>query len=215
MLKRSRITSYLGIVSLGLVIIPMVLQYFLEPDILDTIILLPGMLFGLFIFPTIVCSYFELKVAKHNLGYLSPPERQSVARILSLIYGISFLFFGTVMLSALLITSEFIFLINIGPFIFSWIIGGILGIVGAIVYRDTPRNLSSDENLKRRKIGFSTVMICITLLVTMFFILNTGAPYYRKINVNKDAYVYEYYPDSNYGQDHQIHVHHVGKESLD
>jgi len=170
------------------------------------IILLPGIFCGLFIFPTIVCSYFELQVPKQNFRSYLPLERQSIGRVLSLIYGITFLFFGILLPSVLLLTSEWTILTISVLNYFPWITSGILGIVGAIVYRDTSRDLSSDENLKRRKIGFSVVMICSILLVTSILFLNTSAPYYRSLNVNQDAYVYEYHPNTNYGQENQIFV---------
>ena len=178
MLKRSKLTSYLGMISLGLVIIPWILMNILGLDYGDItyIILLPGIFCGLIIFPTIVCSYFELQVPKQNFRSYLPLERQSIGRVLSLIYGITFLFFGILLPSVLLLTSEWTILTISVLNYFPWITSGILGIVGAIVYRDTSRDLSSDENLKRRKIGFSVVMICTILLVTSRVFLNTRAP---------------------------------------
>jgi len=205
MVKRSRITSYLGIISIGLVIIPGILLYFLEPDYSD-IIVLPGIFLGFVTFPSIVCSYFDLKVKKQRRSFYSPPERQSMGRILSLCYGVAFLFLGIVMSVALIITSELTIITKFGLLYVPWIIIGILGIVGAIIYRDTPRNLSPDEIFKRRKIGFITVMMCIIILLTMMLLLNTTRQYYRTLNVNQDAYIYEYLPDTNYGQENQIFV---------
>ena len=206
MVKRSRITSYLGIISLGLAIIPGVLVYFLEPDYSEPIILLPGIFISFLIFPSIVCSYFELQTSKRNWRAYPFHERESVGRGLSLFYGLGSLILGIVMPFVSLVTSELIILIKLGLIYISWIISGILGIVGAIVYRDAPQNLSSDEKLKRRKIGFSTVMICSILIVTTILFLNTSAPYYRTLNVHQDAYVYEYHPNTNYGEDDLIYV---------
>ncbi|MFX1428325.1 MAG: GTP-binding protein [Promethearchaeota archaeon] len=207
-MKRSRITSYLAMISLGLVFILLPLLYFLEPDSIDFSLgfILPGLLAGFLIFPSIVCSYFELQVSKHNLRFYSPPERQSIGRVLSLIYGISFLILGIVMVSVLSVISELEYLIIVELSYCSWIIIGILGIVGAILYRDTSGTLSSDEIIKRRKIGFSVVMIYCILFVTMILIFNANVPYYRTRNVKQDAYVYEYHPNTNYGQESQIFV---------
>lgn len=195
-------------ISLGLWIIPISLFYFLESGYSDNsyVILLPGIFIILFNFPSIICSYFELQVTKNKWGSYSSPERQSIGRILSLLYGITSLLFGILMTSISFITTESTILFKSRFLYYSWIISGILGIVGAIVYRDTSRNLSSDESLKRRKIGFITIMICSFLIVTSLLLLNTNAKYYRTLNVNQDAYVYEYHPNTNYGQENQIFV---------
>jgi Ras-related protein Rab-2A len=195
-------------VSLGLMIISWIPLNILESDDSDSMIaiLLPSLLVGLFLFPSIMCSYFELQVPKHNMTFHIHPERQSIGRVFSLIYGICFLFLGILLLSVFSIFSELTDLSKWGLTYFSWIISGILGIVGFIVYRDTSRNLSSEESIKRRKIGFSVAMVCSIILVTMILFLNTSAPYYRTLNVKQDAYVYEYHPNTNYGQENQIFV---------
>lgn len=204
MVKRSRITSLLGIISCGMVIIPGILSYSLIPDY-SYIILLPGIFIGFLIFPSILCSYFDLKVKKRREGYSSPPERQAMGRVLSLCYGVSFLLLGIILSIPSILTFESI-LTKLGFLFFSWIIIGILGIVGAIIYRDTPRNQSPDDRLKMRKIGAITLMLSCILLVTTMLLFHINGKYYRTINISQDAYVYEYFPDTNYGQEDQILV---------
>ena len=202
MMKRSRITSYLGIISLGLMIFTGTITYSLVPNY-SYLALLPGVFIGLLVFPSIVCSYFDLKVKKQKWVFNSLPERESMGRVLSLCYGVSFLFFGTMML---IIPFESTILTKFGLLFYSWIFIGILGIVGFIIYRNTPRTLSSDEKLKMRKIGIITIMVSSILLVTTVLLFNNTAQYYRTLNVTQDAYVYEYYPDTNFGQENQIFV---------
>ena len=195
-------------ISLGLVIFPGILLYILELDLSDSrfIFLAPGMLFGSLIFSSIVCSYFELQLPKRNWSSYLPLEKESIGRGLSIFYGIVFLFMGIFGPSMLLVSSEVGLLSKLGFLYIGWIASGIFGIVGGIVYRDTPMNHSLGEELKRRKIGFSVVMICIIILTTAILFLNTSAPYYRKLNVNQDAYVYEYHPNTNFGQDTRVFV---------
>ena len=193
-------------ISLGLAVIPGVLLYFLEPEYREPIILLPGLLFGSLIFASIVCSYFELQTTKHSWGSYSIHKRDSVGKGLSLFYGLVFLFLGILLPSIAIFTSEPTFLFDFGVIYISWIISGILGIAGAIVYRDSPQNLSLDGKIRRRKIGITMIMICGIILVTSILFINTSAPYYRTVNVNQDAYVYEYHPDTNYGEEPQIYI---------
>lgn len=207
-MKRSRITSYLGIISLGLGIIQGILMYFLDLDsnYINSIFLIPIFLVGVIVFPSIVCSYFELQVKKHTWDFSLNREPKPAGRALSLIYGIAFLLIGLLINIMSFIISKSIKSIEIGLSFILWIVIGILGITGAIIYRDTPKIFSTEEKLKRRKIGFTTVMICITILATTILILDINQPYYRTVNVVQDAYVYEYQPDTNYGQEDQIFV---------
>ncbi|MFX1235213.1 MAG: GTP-binding protein [Promethearchaeota archaeon] len=204
-MKRSRVTSYLGIISLGLAIIPGILVYFSKPDYNETIILVPGLLFSSLIVSSIVGSYFELQLRKRRWGPYSNFERESVGRVFSLSYGITFLLLG-ILLSVVTIIFEISFLFDFVLLYISWIISGILGIVGAIMYRDSPQNISSVEVIKRRKIGFTVIMICSFIIVSSILLINTSSSYYRTLNVNQDAYVYEYHPDTNYGEEALIYV---------
>lgn len=197
-LKRSRITSYLGIISLGFALIPAMLIYFLKQDYSELFGYLGlGLFFGSFIFASIIFSYFELK---------APLVPKSVGRVLSLVYGLLFLVLGIVYFSMISYVSDSTSLFESWIVYISYIISGILGIIGAIIYRDSPQNLSLDEQIRRCKIGISAIMISSILLVTSILFLNTSATYYRTVNVSQDAFVYEYHPDTNYGQDSQIYV---------
>ncbi|MFW9879212.1 MAG: DNRLRE domain-containing protein, partial [Candidatus Thorarchaeota archaeon] len=205
-MKRSRITSYLGMISLGLAIIPGIVVYFLEPYNCEAIILAPGLIFGSLIFVSIVCSYFELQTPKRRLRFYTILERDSVSKGLNLCYGLIFLFIGIFSLSMAIFYSEETLLLDFRVIYISWIISGVLGIAGGIIYRDSPQNISLDAKIRRRKIGIIMIMICGIILVTSLLFINTSAYYYRTVNVNQDAYVYEYHPNTNYGEESQIYV---------
>lgn len=135
-MKRSRITSLLGLISLGLI----ACSYFLSinSDINFVILIMGGMFSVVLIIPTILCAYFEVH---------SPPKGgilrdEPIGRWLSIYYGMFFsiisIFMGWLLFSSPLSTT-----ISLIPGIIIqilWISTGVLGIVAVIVYRDDKKN---------------------------------------------------------------------------
>ena len=215
-LRRSKVTSFLGMVSLGLALIPEILLYSFVPEYSELIILGPSVLLcGLLVVPSVVSSYFELKTSKYNYAnYYFTPKRDSVGRGLSLIYGLLFLCMGIIMPSiGFFYDSDSTFLIDFGFIYIGYLIGGILGIIGALIYKDSPIEETSNARFRKTKIGIIMIMLCSIMIVSSILFINTSLSYSRRINVYQDSYVYEYSPNTNYGNESNIYVgnHEFGK----
>ncbi len=62
------------------------------------------------------------------------------------------------------------------------------------------------NNQNRRRLGFIIIIMIIVLIVTCISLDLKSQAYSRDINVSRDAYVYETYPNSNYGLHNDIYV---------
>ncbi len=62
------------------------------------------------------------------------------------------------------------------------------------------------NNKNRRRLGFIITIMVIILTVTGISLDLKNQAYSRDINVNRDAYVHETYPNSNYGLHNETYV---------
>ena len=194
-------------ISLGLAILPSIITYSPEIDYKSMIYehVLIEILAIVLILPSIIGSFFELNTTKYRPGFSGRIVRKPFGKITSMIYGFFFLILGLIVLLCFSILRLF-YMSKWNVYIFTWIICGILGITGALVYRENSRTFSLKEIVKRRKIGFMIGIFYITILLSTFLFYNIAIGYKRETNVLQDAYVYENNSNVNFGDSEQIYV---------